>query len=219
MITAMVAPVAAQSPVLRAGVSVELADASNAVPMPDADTQDSLVVAVTASGRVYLETTPVSPADLVEKVRGGLSGRTGKTLYIKGDSRTPYAGMAQVLDAVRKAGVEAPNLLTTQRDSPEPGRPLTPKGLEVLVGPSLPSTSESIAVQVLNAGQRIALSVNNERISLDTLQATLRRLFQNTSQKTVVLRADERLPFGDVVRVIDTCRSAGAKVFLATAGM
>jgi biopolymer transport protein ExbD len=63
------------------------------------------------------------------------------------------------------------------------------------------------------------LSINNERTSLDTLQATLRRLFQNRSQKTVVLRADERLLFGDVVRVIDTCRSAGAKVFLATAGM
>ena len=38
MITAIDAPVAAQSPVLRAGVSVELADASNSVPMPDADT-------------------------------------------------------------------------------------------------------------------------------------------------------------------------------------
>ena len=213
------APVAAQSPVLRAGVSVELPDASNAVPMPDADEQDSLVVAVTASGRVYFGITPVSPAELADKVKGGLSGRTGKKVFIKGDSRTPYAGMAKVLDAVRMAGVEAPNLLTAQRDSPEPGKLLPPKGLEVLVGPSLPSAAESIVVQVLNAGQRITLSINNERISLDTLQATLRRLFQNRSQKTVVLRADERLPFGDVVRVIDTCRSAGAKVFLATAGM
>lgn len=219
IITTIDSPVAAQSPVLRAGVSVELADASNAVPMPDADTQDSLVVAVTASGRVYLETTLVSPADLADKVKGALSGRTRKTLYIKGDSRTPYAGMAQVLDAVRKAGVEAPNLLTNQRDSPEPGKLLPPKGLEVLVGASLPSTSESIVLQVLNAEQRFTLSINNERISLDKLQATLRQLFQSRSQKTVVLRADERLPFGDVVRVIDACRSAGAKVFLATAGM
>jgi biopolymer transport protein ExbD len=218
MISTTDAAVAAQSPVLRAGVSVELAVASNAVPMPDADEQDSLVVAVTASGRVYFGTTLVSPADLAEKVKGGLSGRTGKKLFIKGDARTPYAGMAKVLDAVRQAGVEAPNLLTAQRDSPEPGIPLPPKGLEVQVGPSVPSASESIAVQVLSAGQQITLSVNNERISLDTLQVTLRQLFQNRNQKTVVLRADERLPFGDVVRVIDTCRSAGAKVFLATAG-
>jgi biopolymer transport protein ExbD len=91
--------------------------------------------------------------------------------------------------------------------------------LEVLVGPSLPSASESIAVQALNAGQRPTLSINNERISLDALHATLRQLLQNRSQKMVVLRADELLPFGDVVRVIDACRSAGAKVFLATAGM
>jgi biopolymer transport protein ExbD len=219
MITAIDAPVAAQSPVLRAGVSVQMPEASNSVLMSDADEQDSIVVAVTASGRVYFGTTLVNPAELAEKVRGGLSGRTGKKLFIKGDSRTPYAGMAKVLDAVRMAGVEAPNLLTAQRDAPEPGRPLPPKGLEVLVGPSLPSASASIAVQVLNAGQQPALRINNQRISPDTLQATLRQLFQNRSQKTVVLTADGRLPFGDVVRVIDTCRSAGAKVFLATAGM
>jgi biopolymer transport protein ExbD len=186
--------------------------------MPDADEQDSLVVAVTASGRVYFGTTLVSPADLAEKVKGSLSGRTGKKLFIKGDSRTPYSGMAKVLDAVRMAGVAAPNLLTAQRDSPEPGKVLPPKGLEVLVGPSLPSASESTTVQVLSAGQQITLSVNNQRISLDALQVTLGQLFRNRSQKTVVLRADERLPYGDVVRVIDTCRAAGAKVFLSTAG-
>ena len=148
-------------------------------------------MAVTANGRVYFGTTPISPADLAEKVKSGLSGHTGKKLYIKGDSRTPYAGMAKVLDAVRMAGIEAPNLLTAQRDSPEPGKLLPPKGLEVLVGPSLPSASESIVVQVLNAGQRPTLSINNERISLDALQATLRQLLQNRSQKMVVLRADE----------------------------
>jgi biopolymer transport protein ExbD/biopolymer transport protein TolR len=219
MIATIGAPVAAQSPVLRAGVSVDLADASNSVAMPDADEQDSLILAVTAQGRVYFGITPTSPADLAEKVKAGLSGRTGKKIYIKGDARTSYAGMAKVLDAVRMAGVEAPNLLTAQRDSPEPGKPLSPKGLEVLVGPSLPSASQSIAVQALNAGQRPTLSINNKRVALDTLQATLRQLFQNRSQKMVVLRADELLPFGDVVRVIDACRSAGAKVFLATAGM
>jgi len=219
MITAIDAPVAAQSPVLRVGVSVELPATSSAVPMPDADEQDALILAVTAKGSVYFGITPIGPADLAEKVKGGLSGHTGKKIYIKGDARTSYAGMAKVLDAVRVAGVEAPNLLTAQRDSPEPGKLLSPKGLEVLVGPSLPSASESISVQALNTGQPPTLSINNERISLDALQATLRQLFQNRNQKMVVLRADELLPFGDVVRVIDACRSAGAKVFLATAGM
>jgi biopolymer transport protein ExbD len=218
-IAAANSPVAAQSPVLRAGVSVELPATSAAVPMPDADTQDSAVLAVTAKGSVYFGTTQIGPADLAAKVKGGLSGQTGKKIYLKGDARTSYAGVAKVLDALRMAGIKAPNLLTDQRDSPEPGRPLSPKGLEVLVGPSLPSATESIVVQVLNAGQQPTLRVNNERISLDTLQATLRQLIRDGSQRAVVLRADERLPFGDVVRVIDTCRSAGAMVFLATAGM
>ena len=211
-------PVAAQPPVLRVGVSVEMPVTRNAVAMPDADNQDSLILAVTAKGNVYFGIIPISPADLAEKVKGGLSPRTEKKLYIKGDSRTSYTNIAMVLEAVRKAGIDAPNLLTAQRDSPEPGYPVPPKGLEVLVGPSLPSASESIVVRVLKAEQRPTLIVNNERISFDALPATLRQCFQNRSQRIVVAEADERLPFGDAVRVIDTCRSVGAKVFLATAG-
>lgn len=210
--------VTAQAPPLRAGVSVQMPITRSAVPLPDADKPDSLVLAVTADGSAYLGITPLASAELRDKVKGALSGRSGAKLYIKGDSRTPYAGMAKVLAAVREAGVATPALLTAQRDSPEPGYPVPPKGLEVLIGPSLPPASESIGVQALHAGQQPTLSVNNERTSFENLPARLRQLLQNGSRKVVVLKVDERLQFGDVVRVIDTCRSVGAKVFLAAAG-
>jgi biopolymer transport protein ExbD len=198
---------------LRKGVSVELAVTHNAVAMPDADKDGSLIVAVTHSGRAYLGIDPITPAALAEN--RVLFSQAEEKLYIKADARTPYANVAEVLDAVRTAGVTAPNLLTGQDERPEPGKLLTPKGLEVLVGPPMPSRAESTIVQMLNSGERQPrLKINNEDIPWANLESRLRQIYQNHSEKAVLLNADGPLPFGNVVHVIDVCRSAGAKVFL-----
>jgi biopolymer transport protein ExbD len=185
--------------------------------MPVADQEDALIVSVTDDGSVYFGVNPISPAALAEKVKGGLSNRTEKKLYIKADARTPYANVAKVLDAVRTAGVETPNLLTAQQDSSEPGTLVPPKGLEVLVGPLFPSGSETIVVQVLDSGPpRPTLKINNQQIRWATLQSMLGQLFQNRSEKMVLVKAQGTVPFADVVEVTDLCRSMGAKVVLAT---
>jgi biopolymer transport protein ExbD len=200
---------------LRKGVSVELAVTRNAVAMPDADKEGAVIVAVTHSGRVYLGIDLITPAALAEKP--GLSSRAEEKLYIKADARTPYANVAKVLAAVRKAGVTAPNLLTGQHETPEPGKLLTPKGLEVRVGPPWPAGVESNVVQMLNSGERQPLlKINNEDIPWANLENRLRQLYQNHSEKVVLLNADGLLPYGNVVHVIDACRSTGAKVFLVT---
>jgi biopolymer transport protein ExbD len=202
---------------LQKGISVEEAVTRNAVAMPDADKEDALIVAITANGSAYLGINPISPAALVEEVKRGLSNQTEKKLYIKADARTSYGNVMKVLDAVRKAGVTAPNLLTAQHETPEPGKPVPPKGLEVLVGPSLPSGAESTALQVLNSGQRWpVLMINNEDIPWATLESRLRQLFTNRSEQVVLVKADGLLPFARVVHVIDVCRSTGARVFLVT---
>jgi hypothetical protein len=51
----LAAAIAAQTPVLRKGVSVQMAVTTNAVAMPGADSADSLVVAVTFRGTIYVE--------------------------------------------------------------------------------------------------------------------------------------------------------------------
>jgi biopolymer transport protein ExbD len=200
---------------LKKGISVEEAVTRNAVAMPDADKEGALIVAVTQSGSVYLGIDPITPAALAEK--SGLSSRAEEKLYIKADARTPYANVAKVLDAVRKAGVTSTNLLTAQDETPEPGKLVPPKGLEVLVGPPLSSGAESTVVQVLNSGQRWPLlQINNEDIPWANLESRLRQLYQNHSKKVVLLKADGLLPFRNVVHVIDVCRSTGAEVYLAT---
>jgi biopolymer transport protein ExbD len=115
------------------GISVELPVAANAVPVPKAENDASLIVTVTYNGSVYLGVNPISPAELAEKVRSALSSKAEKTLYIKADSRGPYASLIKVLDSVRPAGVEGLTLLIAQRDGEQPGSLVLPKGLEMLV--------------------------------------------------------------------------------------
>ena len=209
------APPGCTAQTLRKGVSVRLAVTRNAVAMPDADKDGSLIVAVTHSGRVYFGIDPITPAALAEK--RGLSPRPGERLYIKVDARTPYANVAEVLSAVRKAGVTAPNLLTGQPEAPEPGKLLVPKGLEVLVGPPLPPATESIVIHLFNSGERHPrLKINQKDVPWANLESALGQLSANQSKRVVLVSADGLLPFDDVVHVIDMCRLTGANVYLVT---
>jgi len=118
---------------------------------------------------------------------------------------------------VRAAGVEAAALLTAQPEPSQPGTVVPPNGLEVLI--ASPSGSQSTVVQVLSSGQQWPmLKINNDQIPWLAPQSTLRQLFQNRSERVVLVKADGRLPFAAVVNVIDICRSAGATVVLAASG-
>ena len=202
---------------MQKGISVQLPVTSNAVPMPDADKEDSLIVSITDDGSVYFGINPINSGALAEKIKDSLANVTGKNLYLKADARTPYANVWKVLDAVRTAGVVAPNLLTAQPDSSNAGTLAPPKGLEVLVGSPLPPGSEAAVVQVLKSGQRWpTLKINDEQIPWATLQSTLKQVVQNRRQKVILVKAEGILPFADVVEVVDMCRLTGATVILVT---
>jgi biopolymer transport protein ExbD len=119
---------------LQRGVSVQMPVTSNAVVVPNADTQDALVVALTADGTAYLRGDRLPTSALAARVSSMLSTRNEKTLYIKADARVPYARVVEVIDAVQKSGVEGLTLLTAQQDTPDQGKRLVaPKGLEMRV--------------------------------------------------------------------------------------
>jgi biopolymer transport protein TolR len=123
------------TPAMEKGIHVELPATSNAVSLPDADRQDALIVTITKDGSVYLGVNrvndPYNSGALAEAVKGVLSNRPAKKLYIKADARTPYANVVKVIDTVRLAGVEELSLLTAQQESPQPGTIVRPKGIQV----------------------------------------------------------------------------------------
>ena len=105
------------TPMLQNKVNVELAMADNPTPMPDADKEDAVLVAVTRDGRMFLGQNQVSEADLSSKVRDALADKTSKQIFIRADTRAKYGTVTDAIDDVRTAGVDEVGLLTEQRQT------------------------------------------------------------------------------------------------------
>jgi biopolymer transport protein ExbD len=201
----------AQVPPMQKGIIVELPVTRNAVPVPDADHQDSPIVSVMRDGRFYLGVDRVDQADVAKNIKERMANRANKDLYLKGDGRTAYADVLNVLVALRAAGVNAPILLTAQTDSSDNGVIVPPKGLRVSTAPS---STKSPVVHLQDSGSPFLL-LGAERLSLADLQSTLEKQFHNQPAE-VQLEADGTLPYAQVVRVIDACRSIGVDVAVVT---
>lgn len=217
-LTAGTAPAArAQSPVLQQGVRVQMPVTINAAPMPAADATTAKIVAVTANGSVYFGIDSITLTDLAEKLKNTPFQR-GEKLYIKADARLPYDKVLQVLEATRTGGIAPQVLLTAQSESSVPGTIVPPKGFEVLVDP--PSGAEPTDVQLVDLGQtEPVIQINHQTTSWAGLPAALRRILRDTNAKAVRVKANGRLPFGEVARLIDVCHSTGAEIVLGSPNM
>jgi biopolymer transport protein ExbD len=75
-------------------------------------------------------------------------------------------------------------------------------------------------VRALDSGQGgSVVEINHQRIPLTSLPNALSQTLQNRENKVVLVTGGGKLPFADVVHVIDVCRAAGAKVVLDTPGL
>jgi biopolymer transport protein TolR len=103
------------TPMLQKGVSVDMAKTNSPTPMPDADKEDSLLVAVTHDGVVYFGSDKINPDDLTSKVKDRIANKNDKRVFIKADARARYGRVVEVVDDIRSAGVDDVGLLTEQR--------------------------------------------------------------------------------------------------------
>ena len=109
------------TPMLQKGQSVDMAKVNNPVPMPDADKEDAIIVAVTRDGGVFLGQDHVATSELGAKVRDKLADTPGKTIFIRADARAQYRAVEDAIDAVRTSGVDEVGLLTQKREAGGPG--------------------------------------------------------------------------------------------------
>jgi len=207
-----------QAQQLQKGVSVQMVPTRSAAPMPAADNLDAWVVTITADGSLYFGADPMTADELTDWMKSHPRNREAQ-LYIKADARSPFAAVDKVLEIGRTMGFETPVLLTAQGEPTQPGTMVPPKGLEVLAGP-IPGGTVATVVQIVSSGQTLPLlRINGDDISWSALESTLRQHFQKGDEPVVLLKAEEQLPFGRVVQVIDTCHATGAKVVLGTPGL
>jgi biopolymer transport protein TolR len=92
------------APMLQQGVSLKLPSAQNTVEKPDS--QDQVVIAISASKAIYLNTKQLAEAELATKVGEALEGKTQKIVYIKADTDVDYGTVMAVMDQLRTAAIE-----------------------------------------------------------------------------------------------------------------
>jgi biopolymer transport protein ExbD/biopolymer transport protein TolR len=100
------------TPMVQDKVHVDLAQAADATPMPDADHEDQALVAVTRDGHVYLGSNQVAIDDLGPKVNDILQNKPTKIVYLRADQRASYGVVMNAIDAVRTAGVDQLGVMT-----------------------------------------------------------------------------------------------------------
>ena len=71
-------------------------------------------------------------------------------------------------------------------------------------------TSEVLVVSLSKAG---VIAVKGEEIKVDELQAKISEYLKNLKTESVILEGDSNAPLEQVMMVMDTARSAGAKNF------
>jgi len=113
------------TPMLQKGISVDMARTDNPIQMPDADKEDSLLVAVTRDGKIFFGTDQITADKLTTMVKDRLTNQADKRVFVKADARAKYGNVVEVVDNVRAAGVDQLGLLTEQR---KPGALAPPPG-------------------------------------------------------------------------------------------
>ncbi len=68
--------------------------------------EEALVISITKEGRVYLGSKLIKPEDLTDRLKEIKKEKRLRTVSIRGDSKTNYGLVMEVMGFVREAGIE-----------------------------------------------------------------------------------------------------------------
>jgi biopolymer transport protein TolR len=90
------------APMMSRGIDVTLPSADQ----PQIDPQERVTVSIDAEGRTYVGEQAVNQVLLEERIRNMMAGRTQRVVYLRADERLRYGRVIEVVDKLKKAGVE-----------------------------------------------------------------------------------------------------------------
>ncbi|MFQ5349831.1 MAG: ExbD/TolR family protein, partial [Thermoanaerobaculia bacterium] len=98
------------APMLHQGIEVALPQAdSESLPMR---VDDPLVLSINLDGLVYVQSDPVHPSQLVERLLPLLEARQDKAVFLKGDRELAYGKVVEVLDILHRGGITQIGMVT-----------------------------------------------------------------------------------------------------------
>jgi biopolymer transport protein ExbD/biopolymer transport protein TolR len=109
------------------GMPVDMAKTEHPAAMPGAAKDDSIVLAVTRDGKIYLGRDQVGLDQLRAKVTDRLERSSDRRVFVKADAHASYGQVVEVVDNLRSANVENLGLLTEERRASSTGKKAEPK--------------------------------------------------------------------------------------------
>ena len=101
------------APMLHQGIEVALPQAdAESLPMR---VDDPLVLSINLDGLVYVQSDPVHPSQLVERLLPLLESRAEKAVFLKGDRELAYGKVVEVLDILHRGGITQIGMVTERR--------------------------------------------------------------------------------------------------------
>ncbi len=97
------------APLLTQGVSVDLPDA-DAPPMQQ--NVEPLVITVRSNGKIYLQKHEIALNKLAPRIAAMREANKELPVFIRGDAKTPYEKIAQVMGLLSKANIQKVGLVT-----------------------------------------------------------------------------------------------------------
>jgi len=97
------------APMMQQGVQVNLPKAeTKALPAPE----ESVVVSIERSGKIFVNSTEIPPGDLRTKLSDMFANRTKKEVFLKADTDVPYGEVVKTMAEIKGAGIERLGMVT-----------------------------------------------------------------------------------------------------------
>jgi biopolymer transport protein TolR len=98
------------APMLHQGIEVALprAEAKN-LPIK---VEDPIVLSIDRDGRIYIRAALVPEGELVDRLKPQVAARPGEAVFLKGDRDVPYGKVIDVLDVLRRGGIQNVGMVT-----------------------------------------------------------------------------------------------------------
>ena len=104
------------TPMLNNKVNVDLPTATAAVVMENANKEDSVMVAVTRDGKIFLGADQTTVDAMGPIIASKLEKNPEKKVYLRADNRAMYGKVMDAIDGIRTAGISDLGLLTEKKD-------------------------------------------------------------------------------------------------------
>lgn len=177
---------------------------------PNVIERSAVVVAIPNDGEFYLAKVRVAETDLPEKLEQAFrdTPRDERIAYIKASTLVSYGTIVSLIGVMGKVGIDRVGLVADKKKNPDSGRALPYTQTVNKSSSSVAVTSAVINIYVRN---KTHLKLNSKTMGLSSLSRRLQRMLAGRSNKTVFIVAPSKMSYGDVVKVIDLAKGAGAQ--------